>query len=435
MAQHHLLRPIAPGRAVLTDGEGGKVAEALAALFARLRRVSPHHAGLLSTEAEQDPLRELGRLPPTDKRTYREVLAVECLAALGHAGFISDHSSGTTAQPITRFSQPVDELAEQEVTEAAFAAAGVGPGARVLCVDVDMAELAEFYARAARARGAAQIAFLHLSADLARTVRCLRRFAPTHLVVTPSLLGRLWQELGEEAGGLAAPPRGVISVGEILPDSLRRGVQAAWRGCRFTSFYGTTEVGGMAWECAAGDGHHFDPAAFVAVLDGMGSLGREGGEGELLLTTPRHRTQAVVNYRSGDLVRLDLRPCRCGDPRPRLHTIRRLHEAFVFAGYKFAYDTLAGALTERFPDLPPVAMTVQDVDGGLGAVLLRLHLPRPSPVEAEDLVSALRGGIPDLDGLARRGLLRIEVGREEQAPPVGARKTRRLVDRRRYRPD
>jgi phenylacetate-coenzyme A ligase PaaK-like adenylate-forming protein len=432
MARRYLLRPIAPGRVVLTDGDDGKVREALAALFARLQRVSPHYAGLLSAGAVRDPLGELGRLPPTDKRIYREVLAVECLAAMGHAGFISDHSSGTTAQPITRFSQRVDELAEQEVTEAAFAAAGVGPGARVLCVDVDMAELAEFYARAARARGAAQVAFLHLSADLARTARSLRRFAPTHLVVTPSLLGRLWQELGDdEAGSLAPPPRGVISVGEILPASLRRGVEAAW-GCRFTSFYGTTEVGGMAWECAAGDGHHFDPAAFVTALDGVRSLSEEGGEGELLLTTPRHRTQAVVSYRTGDLVRLDLRPCRCGDPRPRLHALRRLQDAFVFAGYKFAYDTLAGALTERFPDLPPVTMTVKDT-GGVGAVLLSLHLPQPSPVGAEGLVSALRGGIPDLDGLARSGLLRIEVDRE--APIGWGRKAQRLVDRRRYRPD
>ena len=69
---------------------------------------------------------------------------------------------------------------------------------------------------------------------------------------------------------------------------------------------------------AIGAGHHFDPATFAPLLEHAVVMEAGLVQGELLLTTTRHRTHAVLNYRVGDIVRVDVRPCRCGDPRPRL---------------------------------------------------------------------------------------------------------------------
>lgn len=418
------LRPLDGGRIGVDDG-AGRVRAGLSSLFQRLATTSPHYRELLAEAATDDPFLMLAALPATEKPTYRGVLARECLAAMGASSFISDHSSGTTAQPVARYSRPVDELAEQSLTEPVFAAAGIGPGSRLLCIDVNAAEIADFYARTARALGAGCTAFLHLSADLDAAAAAVRRFDPTHLITIPSLLARLWSASPAAPGALQA----IISVGELLTPELRAAVTGSW-GCRIFSFYGTTETGGVGAECRHHSGHHLDPAAFVPLLEHATLVEPGLAQGELLLTTTRHRTHAVVNYRVGDIVRLDVRPCRCGDPRPRLIPLRRASDALVFAGYKFSYETLLGALTAGVPGVLGAVFAVHDGDPGRALVTLRLHTVTSGPVAAATCVQALRSGLPDLDAMAGSGVLAIEVA--TGLPEASHRKSDRILDLRRY---
>lgn len=418
------LCPLDGGRIGVVDGEGRVRAE-LRSLFQRLSASSTHYRDLLARASSDDPLLALAAMPPTEKSAYRGVLSRECLTAMGASSFISDHSSGTTAQPVARYSRLVDELAEQRLTEPVFADAGIGSGSRFLCIDVNAAEIADFYARTARALGAAFTAFLHLSADLDAAAAAVRRFAPTHVITIPSLLARLWSASPAAPDGLHA----IISVGELLSPELRDAVTRGW-GCRIFSFYGTTETGGVGAECGDRSGHHFDPSTFAPLLEHAAVMEPGLVQGELLLTTTRHRTHAVVNYRVGDIVRIDIRPCRCGDPRPRLVPVRRSSDALVFAGYKFSYETLYGALVAGVPGVLGAVFAVHDGDPGRSLVTLRVHAVTHQPMAAETVAQALRASLPDLDAMARSGVLRVEIADTPPAPTP--RKGDRILDLRRY---
>ena len=138
----------------------------------------------------------------------------------------------------------------------------------------------------------------------------------------------------------------------------------------------------------------------------------------------------MINYRVGDIVRIDVRPCRCGDPRPGLVPVRRASAALVFAGYKFSYDTLLGALAAGVPGVLGAVFAVHDGDAGRSLVTLRLHAVTRRQVAAATVVQALRAALPDLDAMARSGVLRIEV---DSGPPAAAyRKSDRIIDLRRF---
>ena len=295
------LRPLDGGRIGVDDSVGHVRAELSVAVPAARDHLAPLSRRCWPRRRRDDPFLTLAALPATEKPTYRGVLARECLAAMGASSFISDHSSGTTAQPVARYSRPVDELAEQSLTEPVFAAAGIGPGSRLLCIDVNAAEIADFYARTARALGAACTAFLHLSADLDAAAAAVRRFAPTHLITIPSLLARLWSASPAAPGALQA----IVSVGELLSPELRAAVTGGW-GCRIFSFYGTTETGGVGAECRHRSGHHFDPAAFVPLLE-HADAGR---------ARPRPRRAAPDHHPASH-------PCRGQLPRRRHRPHRR----------------------------------------------------------------------------------------------------------------
>ncbi|HVG87684.1 MAG TPA: hypothetical protein VM823_01850 [Gaiellales bacterium] len=183
-------------------------------------------------------------------------------------------------------------------------------------------------------------------------------------------------------------------------------------------------------ECHHCCGHHFAADAFVPVLEGATLVEPGVAQGELLLTTTQHRTHAVVNYRVGDIVRVDVRPCRCGDPRPRLLPLRRASDALIFAGYKFSYTTLLGALAARVPGVLGAVFAVRDGELGRSLVTLCVHAVTRKPVGAETLVAALRAGLPDLDAMVRSGVLGVEIAGD--VPETTHRKSDRIIDLRRY---
>jgi phenylacetate-CoA ligase len=101
---------------------------------------------------------------------------------------------------------------------------------------------------------------------------------------------------------------------EYLPDAMRRELQTIWN-CRVHTHYGLTEMGlGVAIECEAGNGYHFNEAdLLLEIIDPLtGKPVAAGQEGELVFTTLNREAMPLIRYRTHDISRLILEPCTCG---------------------------------------------------------------------------------------------------------------------------
>ena len=101
---------------------------------------------------------------------------------------------------------------------------------------------------------------------------------------------------------------------EYLPDKTRAALQKAWN-CRVSTHYGLTEMGlGVAVECDARDGYHFNEAdLLVEIIDPeTGRPVPPGNEGELVFTTLTREAMPLIRYRTRDISRLIPGPCPCG---------------------------------------------------------------------------------------------------------------------------
>ena len=101
---------------------------------------------------------------------------------------------------------------------------------------------------------------------------------------------------------------------EYLPDKMRTYLQKAWN-CRVSTHYGLTEMGlGVAVECEAGDGYHFNEAdLLMEIVDPeTGQPAAPGDEGELVFTTLTREAMPLIRYRTGDISRLIPEQCLCG---------------------------------------------------------------------------------------------------------------------------
>jgi phenylacetate-CoA ligase len=101
---------------------------------------------------------------------------------------------------------------------------------------------------------------------------------------------------------------------EYLPDAMRCDLQNIWN-CRVHTHYGLTEMGlGVAVECAARNGYHFNEAdLLLEVVDPQtGKAVEPGMEGELVFTTLCREAMPLIRYRTHDISSIITEPCPCG---------------------------------------------------------------------------------------------------------------------------
>jgi len=355
-----------------------------------------------------DPFNTLSELPLTTKNEYRETLQLEAFTKLNGSSFVTDFSSGSTADSVLRLCSPVDDLAEQHVTENAFAAVGMGPEDHFVCMDIGGTEIYDFYFRAARNLGVKRTSFMHLTQNYRQSCLPLKKLQPTVLLTVPSLLIRAWETISDYWEGSDCPIKTVIHMGEPMDSNFKVMVEERW-GCEVRSFYGTTETGGIGMSCEVGEGVHFDPHIFIPTLMGATSLSDEIYTGEVLFTTLRIRNQSMIKYRVGDQVEINATPCLCGSPNPRLVFLNRTLEAFVIAGEKFHHKMILEGLRESAPDLPLVILIIEDLDSSDGEVLLRVQLPDLYRDLEQKFLNTLEKGIFELDALFRYGWVKFKI--------------------------
>jgi phenylacetate-CoA ligase len=123
--------------------------------------------------------------------------------------------------------------------------------------------------------------------------------------------------------------------GEYLPAARRRELETIWN-CRIHTHYGLTEMGlGVAVECEAGDGYHFNEAdLLLEIIDPVtGERAKPGEEGEMVFTTLTREAMPLIRYRTHDLSRLIEKPCPCGaSSLLKFDAVRKRLESVVTLG-------------------------------------------------------------------------------------------------------
>ena len=157
----------------------------------------------------------------------------------------------------------------------------------------------------------------------------LRRIRPQHLHGYPSGLAAIAQRLLDNGEILRLP---VICTGaEVLDEVTRCLIERAFHAQVF-DFYGSREVGNIAWECPVHDGLHVnDDAIILELVDDRGAPVPEGAEGRVVVTWLDGRDWPFLRYDLGDRAIRSLKgSCPCGVTFSRLTRLEGRSDSRIY---------------------------------------------------------------------------------------------------------
>jgi phenylacetate-CoA ligase len=305
-------------------------------------------------------------------------------------------TSGTTGTPLRWLDTPASWRWHQDCWEVIFAMAGVGRGDR-LFFPFSFGPFLGFWSAFQTASnlglmclpgGAmSSVARLHFLLDNGATV----------ILSTPSYALRLAEVAREAQLDLASSTvRALIVAGEpggSIPATRAR-IEEAW-GARVFDHSGITEVGPLGSECLDNPGGHhlLENQCIAEVIDPVTAAPVPAGRpGELVLTNLGRWGSPVLRYRSGDVVRVDPRPCPCGLPFVRLDggILGRTDDMIHVRGNNL-YPGALEAVVRRFPELAEYRVQVGR-HGALAVVRVEVEPVRADlgPTLAEQVERAIR---------------------------------------------
>ena len=244
---------------------------------------------------------DLVRLPVTTKAQLQQ-LPLDALLdrRAPRRSLRSERSSGSTGRPFEVFYDAAFHTTRRLLFLRGLRAAGYRPGERVLLVTAP--------GSGRRSRPLPGWHYLSFHEPPERLAERFARLRPHRLYgcVTPLRL------MAEQLGGRQRTgwtPRGVVTTAETLDKPTRTLLEEAFR-CPVFDFYGLTEMGLVASECARRQGRHVAEDVFV-----VEEVPVESGEGlrRLVVTNLESRAMPFIRFDTGDAGRLaPAERCSCG---------------------------------------------------------------------------------------------------------------------------
>jgi phenylacetate-CoA ligase len=397
--------------------------ERVARFVSRLRTTLPVLAEKLP--AADHELASLANAQWLSRDEYQGPLRDQAFQLLSRQHFIQDLSSGTTGEPVVRFNNWNDELSEQLITRRVFALVGLKPTDRVVCLEIGAPEISTFYFRAMAELGVRDRCFLHVSTDFQKSIEPLAELDPTVILTVPGIIARCAPRFFEMYGrNHGRSLRAMIHYAEPLSGPLRQ--QLSDHGVPSFSFYGTTEVGGIAGECSQHAGLHVQDDWIFPTLRDVEQHSPGRYRGTVGWTAMHFEAQPLLKYDVGDVVEIDTNPCPCGAPGVRLQFLRRSHDVVSVYGLKFSYRIIERALSQALgQDDPLVQVVLTDAPKGMG---LTVRVCRDHDSDPQAIVDALYQ-VFEIDEMIDMGYLTIDVEPVERSY-FDQRKMRRVVDQR-----
>ena len=178
-------------------------------------------------------------------------------------------------------------------------------------------------------------------------------------------------------GGLAHLPK-VIRYGADAMTGYGRGEIERALGVPVLGGYGAAESLRLGYVCEQRTGFHLhDDLVHVVAVDETGAAVPDGTTGELVITNLVNRGTVLLNYRLGDLGRIERDACPCGRASPRLVEIvgRTADVVRLPSGRRITPDEVA-----RCAEVPEV-VRFQLVERAPGRFELRLRTVESAPAD------------------------------------------------------
>lgn len=226
-------------------------------------------------------------------------------------------TSGTSDTVLTVLDTAADWEWWGRCLATVFRAAGVGPEDRV-ALAYSFGPHVQFWASHEGARAVGALAIALGGMDSVQRLETIREYSATTLMCTPSYAVHL-ARIAAQNGLLDAlePVDKILCTGEpggSLP-AVRAEIEHAW-GARCFDHAGLSEVGSLAYPCAAAGGMHLLEDEYIAEIlyPDTGEPSPEGSVGELVLTALGRVGFPAIRYRTGDLVQCSSEPCPAAHP-------------------------------------------------------------------------------------------------------------------------
>jgi phenylacetate-CoA ligase len=137
----------------------------------------------------------------------------------------------------------------------------------------------------------------------------IRRFKPRCLIGYPTSL----LKLAEAADGQQVDVPVILCTGEMLYPFQRERLQSVFNA-KVAEYYGSNEVGSLAFECEHGGKHVTEEHVLLETVDEQGHPVWEQ-PGRIVVTDLDNHIMPLIRYELGDLGTLTREPCVCGRPQ------------------------------------------------------------------------------------------------------------------------
>lgn len=269
-------------------------------------------------------LEGLSRLPPLTRQQVQSTGRPIHIDALpeGHAPVHQVNTSGSTGEPVIVRRTAINRLHWLALTLRYHLWSEPDFSGRICAIRANMKSFGEdkdWGAPASLFFDTGPGLRIDIELDVSRQIAMLREFRPNSLIVYPSNLAAILDEL--DAKGLDLPGlERLRTIGETLAPDLR--MRAAERlGVRLFDCYSSEEFGYIALQCPDGELYHvMSETLIVEVVDGEGRPCGEGDTGRVLVTDLHNHATPMVRYAIGDYAEVGPQ-CPCGRGLPTLKAI------------------------------------------------------------------------------------------------------------------
>ena len=237
----------------------------------------------------------------------------------GHAPVARNATSGSTGEPVVVARTAINQLDWLALTMREHLWHGADFETRLCAIRANIdavAEREDWGPPASLLFGTGRSLGIPITVDVARQLELIERFAPSNLLVYPTILDALTRLVAER--GIRIPSLSRIrTVGETLRPSVREAAAEAF-SAHVVDAYSSQEVGYIAIECPDGEGYHaMAETLIVEVLDARGGPCAPGETGRITVTDLHNFATPIVRYDIGDYAEVGS-PCPCGRGLPTL---------------------------------------------------------------------------------------------------------------------
>lgn len=241
-----------------------------------------------------------------------------------------------------------------------------------------------------------------------RHLEVIRALGINAIVAFPTFLEHLL-ELASTTG-VELPLRKAVVMGELNRPNAKQEIRSR-HGIEVREFYGTADVGAVAWECQAGAGMHLRDDILVEFIDpetGEKAVPKFGAPAEIVVTDFGRRAMPIIRLRTGDLIdELTHGPCPCGRTSPRISRIVGRSSEITKVKGMFVVPRLVEDVLRRRGVDRRFCLVVDRQDGGRDRLTLRIAgeaLGDADPIQREvEMALRLRVELAFVEHLDKNG--------------------------------